>query len=246
MGTPIISWYEGTNKESDEITGVVQYGAVDADSDSTQKTFYVWNNRNGSEDVSKMEEVTFTTRDRLGGTGDTVGNIVEAVRDNWFQVRVDSLDETAFVSVGKGDISSPTGTKELGTTGTTINPNVNNAVTWEASATYDEGVYIKPSSNDQFIYKVTVSGTTGGSEPTWSLTEGNVVTDGTVEYTTIEVKKTPAAQEILGVQNSVLASGEDAKDSGGNFVKFTVFAEVPFSARGGKNLLVKRVSYRYV
>src|SRR5690625_4975709 len=102
MTQPIVSWYESTNDVSNEITDLVQYGTVDADTDSAQKTFYIWNNRNGSEDVSKMEEVTFTTRDRLGGTGDTTGNIVEAVRDNWFQVRVDSLDETTFTPVGRG------------------------------------------------------------------------------------------------------------------------------------------------
>src|SRR5690625_3590802 len=96
MTQPIISWYESTNAVANEVKNLVQFGTVDADSDSGQKVFYIWNNRNGDKDVSKMEEVTFTTRDRLGGTGDTPGNEVEAVRDNWFQVRVDTLNETSF------------------------------------------------------------------------------------------------------------------------------------------------------
>jgi len=248
MSQPIVSWYEAENTVNNEITGIVQYGTVDADTDSGQKTFYIWNNRNGDEDVSKMEEVTFTTRDRLGGTGDTPGNIVEAVRDNWFQVRVDSLDEVSFTPVGAGgsDTANPSGIKEVGTTGSTTNPNVDSATEWNSSATYEIGQYILPTMENEFMYRVTKEGTTAGSEPTWSLTEGNVVEDGTVEYVAVKIVKTPDAQEILGVQNSVLEDGSDADQAGGNFIKLTVFAEVPITASAGKNLLTQRVSYRYV
>lgn len=237
---PIIFWYEGDNRVENEIKGVVNFGTVDADSDSNQKVFYIWNNRNGNTDVSKMEEVTYTTRDRKGGTGDTPGNIVEAVRDNWFHVRVDSLNETGFTAVGKDKV------KEVGTNGSTINPNAATASTWASGVAYETDDYVKPTNENQFIYKVTKAGTTGGTEPVWSTTEGNVVTDGTVEYTTIGISKKPATQEILGLANSVKNDGSDAINAGGNFIRLTVYAEVPVTASAGKNLLQQRISYRYV
>ncbi|RPK28781.1 hypothetical protein EDO6_04308 [Paenibacillus xylanexedens] len=56
-----------------------------------------------------------------GGTGDTVGNEVEVVKNNWFHVQVDSLGETDIDEessrVGK-DFSKP-----IGTTGTTKKDN---------------------------------------------------------------------------------------------------------------------------
>lgn len=240
MAEPLVSWYEGNNAKVNEILGTVNYGRVDADTESPQKVFYIWNNRNSLDDVSKMEEVTFTTRDRAGGTGDTQPNIVEAVRDNWFQVRVDSLNETGFTAVGK------VATKPVGTNGTTINPNAATASTWAIGVTYAIGDFVKPTVANTMIYKVTKAGTTGGAEPSWNLTEGNVVTDQTVEYIAIKINKTPAAQEILGVANSVLADGSNAANAGANFVKLTVFADVPINASSGKNLLLQRVSFRYV
>lgn len=247
MTEPIVSWYEGDNSESSEITDVVQYGTVDADSPSDQKKIFIWNNRNGNEDVSKMEEVTFTTRDRNGGTGDVVGNIVEAVRDSWFQVKVDSLAEYSFTPVGKGDgTTNPSGLKEIGTTGSTTNPNAATASEWATGVSYVEDDYVKPTTHNDFIYRVNVAGTTGSTEPTWSVVEGNTVTDGTVEYIAVKIEREPAAQELLGLKNSVLADGSNAEDGGGNFAELTVYAEVPITASAGKNLLMQRISYRYV
>lgn len=245
---PVISWYEESNAIANEIVDVVQYGTVDADTDSPSKTFYIWNNRNGNSDVSKMEETTFTTRDRLGGTGDTGGNIVEAVKDNWFQCRVDTLDEVTFTPVGKGGAGTANelGTKALGTTGSTINPNAASAPMWQTGVAYNVDEYIKPTADNEYIYKVTAAGTTDATEPVWALNEGGIVTDGTVEYVAVKINKTPAEQEILGVQNNVLEDGSDANQSAGNFVKLTVFAEVPVSASAGKNELLQRVSYRFV
>lgn len=245
---PIISWFEDGNNESNEVVSVSNYGTVDADDESGKKTFYIWNNRNGDSDVSKMEEVTFTTRDRLGGTGDQVGNIVEAVRDNWFQVKVDSLDESSYTPVGKGGVGTgnESGVKAVGTNGSTININAETAVEWSASQAYDEGDYIKPTASNGFIYRVTVSGTTSGTEPVWTTTENNVVTDGTVEYIAIRIEVTPGAQEILGLANNTLADGSNAEDAGGNFVEITVYADVPINASAGKQEFIQRISYRYV
>ena len=245
---PIVSWYEGTNVKANEVTSTVNYGTVDADSHSTTKTFYIWNNRNGKDDCSKMEEVVFTTRDRAGGTGETVGSVVEAVRDNWFNIRVDSLSESAFEPVGRGGVGTknPLGTRPLGTNGTTTNPNASTAPVWSATTSYSIGNYVQPKSSNGYIYKVVTAGISDGSEPSWVTVEGNAVFDGTVEYIVVKIVQTPASQEILGFENKAKDDGTDAELAGGNFVKISVYADVPITASAGKNLLVQRVSYRYV
>lgn len=240
MGSPIVSWQEGTQDKIDEITGIVNFGTVESDNSSNQKAIFIWNNRNGDTDVSKMEEVTFTTRDRLGGTGDTVGNIVEAVRDNWIQVRVDTLGEQSFTAVGKD------GSHPVGTTGTTINPKAAASTPWATGVVLSVGDYKKPAVENGYIYKVTVGGTTGSTEPTWKVIEGSVTNDESVEYVAEAKTYTPAAQEILGVKNSVLDNGSNASDAAGNFIKLTVFAEVPVTASSGKNSFIKRTSFRFV
>lgn len=245
---PIVSWYEGTNTTSSVVNYTVNYGTVDADSQSAIKTFYIWNNREGTEDCSKMEEVTFTTRDRNGGDGGSNGNIVEAVRDNWFHVRVDSLNETGFIPVGKGGVGTvnPSGVKDLGTTGTTTNVNAATAQAWTASQSLTLDAYVKPTNANGFIYKVTKAGTTDANEPSWVNVEENSVFDGTVEYVSIKIDKTPNAKEILGFANNTDVDGTNAESAGGNFVKISVYADVPITASAGKNLLIQRVSYRYV
>lgn len=245
---PIVSWYEGTNEKSKEVKSTVNFGTVDADSQSATKTFFIWNNRAGLTDCSKMEEVTFTTRDRNGGTGDSVGNIVEAVRDNWFNVRVDSLSEHAFTPVGKGGLGTPnpSGTKDLGTTGTTTNVNASTAQVWSATLSLNLDDYVQPTAGNGYIYKVTKAGITDGVEPSWVTVEGNPVFDGTVEFVAIKIDKTPSAKEILGLANNTDVNGTNATLAGGNFVQISVYADVPITASAGKNLLVQRVSYRYV
>jgi hypothetical protein len=243
---PVVSWYEGTNETSKEVKSVVNYGVVDADSASPVKTFYIWNNRGGKDDCSKMEEVIFTTRDRAGGTGDTPGSIVEAVRDNWFHVRCDTLNEVNYAPVGKGGIENPSGTHALGTLGTTTNIDAAKAVAWSAGTVVGLNTVIAPAADKGFIYIVTKAGTTTSSEPAWPAQEGSVVMDGEVEFTAVAKAKTPGAQEILGLKNTVKADGSDAADAAGNFVKVSVFAEIPITASAGKNELLKRVSYRYV
>lgn len=244
---PIVSWYEGSQDLSSQVVSTVNYGTIDADSASPIKSFNVWNNRQGTEDCPKMEEVVFTTRDRAGGLGDTIGNIVEAVRDNWFHVRVDSLGETGFVPVGKGDpVLNPTGTRPLGTTETTTNINASTATTWIASTPISTGVYVQPTIPNGFIYKVITAGITDSAEPIWVTSESSTFNDGTVEYLVVLIDKTPNTQEILGLAHKTDATGSNAKLAGGNFATISVYAEVPVTAGAGKNLLVQRVSFKYV
>lgn len=245
---PEVSWYEGTNEKASEVVSTVNYGTVDADSQSATKTFFIWNNRAGTDDCSKMEEVTFTTRDRNGGDGTSNGNIVEAVKDNWFNVRVDSLSEVTFVPVGRGGVGTPnpTGVKDLGTSGVTTNVNASTAIVWSANTPLALDDYVQPTGHNGFIYKVTKAGTTDGTEPSWVTVEANPVFDGTVEFVAIKIEKTPSAKEILGFANNTLDDGTNAQLAGGNFVQVSVYADVPITASAGKNLLVQRVSYRYV
>ncbi|MDD1502588.1 hypothetical protein PVA17_07380 [Lysinibacillus sp. CNPSo 3705] len=242
---PLVSWYEGTNEFSKKVDYTVNYGTVDASSPSPKKTFFIWNNRGGQEDCPKMEEVTFTTRDRDGGT------TVEAVRDNWFRVRVDSLgetDEKFWTEVGKGgvDTKNPTGLKDIGTNGTTTNKFAETAQVWSSLKTFALGAYVKPTTPNGYIYKVINAGETSEKEPSWLKVEGNTFFDNSIEYLPVKIEKTPNAKEILGLANNTKEDGSNAHLAGGNFVQITVYAEVPVTASAGKNSLVQRVSYRYV
>lgn len=245
---PIPTWYEGSNATTSEVKSVVSFGQVNSDEISPTKEIYFWNNRAGTEDVAKMEDVTFTVRDRTGGLGDTVGNIVEAVRDNWFEVRVDTLTESNFTPVGKGGTGSlnPSGVHKLGTTGTTVNINADSAVTWTANAPVQLDNYIKPVVSNGFIYKVVQSGTTDGTEPVWNATENTFTSDGTARYIAVLIAKTPEANEILGLANNTLADGSNADLAGGNFVKLTTRVNIPLSANSGLNPASYRASWKFV
>ncbi|PZM65156.1 hypothetical protein [Paenibacillus dendritiformis] len=115
MTKPIVSWFNDTHTA--QIEAPFDFGVIDAGDLGPLRTFNIWNNRNGETDVSKMEDCTFTTRDMGGGTGDTPENDVEAVRNNWFHVQVDTLGETDIEeetsAVGKIRM------KPIGTTGKT-------------------------------------------------------------------------------------------------------------------------------
>lgn len=244
---PLVSWYESLNTKASEVKSVVNFGTVDADSASPTKTFYIWNNRAGDTDCSKMEDVTFTTRDRQGGLGDTLGQEVEAVRDNWFHVRVDSLGETSFLPVGRGGVAvNNSGVKDLGTNGTTTNVNAKNAVVWSVNTAYNTSQYLQPSTANGFIYKVVTSGISDGVEPAWKTVEGDIVVDGTCEYEAFRIENKPSAKEILGLANDTNDDGSNAQLAGGNFVQVSVYAEVPISASSGVNKLMQRVSYKFV
>lgn len=245
---PTISWYEGTNTTSTEVKSLVSYGIVNADSISPARVFYVWNNRKGLTDCSNAEDVTFTTRDMSGGLGDTVGSITESVRDNWFQVRCDSLGQSAFKPVGKGGTgtANPSGTLSLGTNGKTTNVNAATATVWSASGVVSLGDYIKPTVDNGFIYKVTQAGVMGATEPTWLTTEGLITESGTAQLTAVKIDKVPPANTLLGLSNNAADDGTNADIAGGNWTKISVQAEVPINASSGKQSLQFRVSYRFV
>ena len=241
---PKIEWFLNSQEETAKVTSRVSYGTIDADTESNVMTFYIWNNRAGVDDVSKAEDVQITTRDLAGGLGDMTGSIVEAVRDNWMRVRNDSMNESNFTAIGKGGVGTenPSGYKQLGTTGTTRNVKADTATPWTATATLSLGDIIAPTIPNGFVYEVTVAGTTGATEPTWLTTEGLLNEDDTVQFTAVQIEKTPALGEILGMANNTLEDGSNASDAGGNFVQISTKVEVPMSASSGINTGVKRVN----
>lgn len=241
MARPVISWYDSTHTA--QVKTPFDFGVIDAGDESNVFTFNIWNNKNGLENVSKMEDCTITTRDMAGGLGSTVGNIVQAVRDNWFHAQVDSLGETDL-----SDTSSAIGataSKALGTTGTTKHRKSIGATTWLASTAYTVGQAVKPASDNGYVYVCTTAGTSGASAPTWSTTEGGTVTDSSVVWEVVKINHTPAVKEILGVAN-VADTPASIPNAAGNFVTVTLQAVVPLAADAGRQDFKIRVSYRYV
>lgn len=55
--------------------------------------------------------------------------------------------------------------------------------TWLTLTAYGLGVYRRPTTPNGFRYEVTTSGTTAAGEPSWPLTVGTTVADGTVVWT---------------------------------------------------------------
>ncbi|CAH0122557.1 hypothetical protein PAE9249_05129 [Paenibacillus sp. CECT 9249] len=176
---PLVTWYNSTH--SQEVVGPYDFEVVDAGDLSKMVTFNIWNNRNGSTDVGKMTECRISTRDMKGGLGDTVDNIVEVVKDNWFHAQVDSLGET--------DISLPS--SRIGKD------------------------FEKPV------------GTTGSTTKNYKGED-------------LHEPLTPAAQEVLGVNNN-----GNPQDAAGNFITVSLQAEVPLNASSGRQDFKIRLYYKY-
>lgn len=56
------------------------------------------------------------------------------------------------------------------------------AAPWAASVVYAQDQFTKPTTGNNFVYRCTVAGTTGSTEPTWPTTAGNTVVDGTITW----------------------------------------------------------------
>src|SRR3984885_8849270 len=80
---------------------------------------------------------------------------------------------------------------------------------WIASTAYLAGEYVQPTATggNGHLYRCTITGTTGTTEPSWPLTENSTVTDGGVtweEQTPVLVNRLPAPN---GPQPTRVASG---------------------------------------
>lgn len=72
------------------------------------------------------------------------------------------------------------------------------STTWVNATIYEEGDRVIPTVPNGFYYEVTTAGTSGGLEPTWPLTLGIEVIDGTITW---EVKNTNPGWETDNVQS---------------------------------------------
>lgn len=245
LSAPVVSWFNvdkvnSTNSNTVQIAQPYDFGVVDAGYVPTSSDYYsflIWNNRmNTTEGAPQMEEVTIGIKDMNGGNGDTVGSEVWAINGTtkWFWAKVDSLSETDanFAQIG-ADLAKP-----IGTTASTEHPDVPVAVAWGASVAKVVGDVVKPITDNGYIYKVTVGGTTGTTEPVWSTIEGATQTDGTVTYEVIKKLHTPSLTNILlgGVNDGTMAK------AGGNFSQVTLKAEIPLDAKAGRQDFKLRVN----
>ena len=60
----------------------------------------------------------------------------------------------------------------------------NSQPAWAATTAYTVGKTVRPISPNGEAYRCIVAGTSGGSEPVWSTTDGTTLTDGTVTWRT--------------------------------------------------------------
>lgn len=81
---------------------------------------------------------------------------------------------------------------------------------WVTLTAYASGVYRRPVVANGFRYEVTTPGTTGAAEPSWPLTVGGTVVDGTVTWTcrTFSVTDTncPHSKQVTKRQQKMYAA----------------------------------------
>ena len=101
---------------------------------------------------------------------------------------------------------------------------------WQASTAYILGDTIEPTTDNGFRYVCSTAGTTGASEPTWSTTIGNTVTDGTViwavsaqthEPTEIKLATTAAGLDSA-TAGAALSLGTTVTSGVGNAVEINI------------------------
>lgn len=78
--------------------------------------------------------------------------------------------------------------------------------TWAASTVKSVGDYVLPTTSNGYVYKCTVAGTTGATQPTWPTTLSSTVVDGTVTWqlfrtTTNNVSLQDISSAIIAVAN---------------------------------------------
>ncbi len=73
------------------------------------------------------------------------------------------------------------------------------AATWQATHSYSLNEYAKPLVANNYIYKCTTAGISGGSQPAWGTTPGGTTNDGAVVWTCVKdmtVAANRAGQDI--------------------------------------------------
>lgn len=87
---------------------------------------------------------------------------------------------------------------------------------WAASTAKSLGNVVIPIVANGFYYKCTTAGTTAGTAPTWSTTEGDAVNDGTVVWSTYKVVPTVTTPAVRAYSlDGTTASIESAEVGNG-------------------------------
>lgn len=80
MAAPIVTWWDpSANSGSGAPTSTWNCGTVDADSFSSEKELWIWNNKGGATEVSDMTNVFVTTKDTNGLDSGPVADKSQAV-----------------------------------------------------------------------------------------------------------------------------------------------------------------------
>lgn len=116
----------------------------------------------------------------------TGADLSGAAYDNW-KMGIRSVDQTTTIwdcDHGKLDgftiVGDASGNLTITIPESLIGPLY---TTWTASRAYAKGDFVRPATNNGFLYEATVAGTAAGTTPTFPTTEGNTVTDGGVTWT---------------------------------------------------------------
>jgi len=91
---------------------------------------------------------------------------------------------------------------------------------WVASTAYALGAYVKPTTDNGYVYKCTTAGTSDSSEPTWGTTPAGTTNDNTAVWTCYKADNTSilhlALDEDEGVHGLMaqFQAGIEVKDVG--------------------------------
>jgi len=89
-------------------------------------------------------------------------------------VHSDAADQLILVDGVDGYVfTSPTAYTKI---------SIDNTAIWTGTHAYISNDLVRPTTSTGLIYRCTVAGTSGSTEPTWPTTEGATVTDGTVTW----------------------------------------------------------------
>jgi len=127
MPEPIVSFYDIEDENEFDNDNPDDIGTVNAGTTSTPAQINIWNNKDGSSNVSRMENVRITTVTMNGlSEGDSVVNGREIVENRMISVKSETNEEESWTNIGGvhtkqlGDIrgdkleapGQPTGTVE--------------------------------------------------------------------------------------------------------------------------------------
>lgn len=109
---------------------------------------------------------------------------------------------------------------------------------WAASTDISLYAVREPTTRNNYLYRATVAGTTGGSEPTWPTTIGNTVVDGSVTWTCIAKVPEIAYDDLLSaVDTDTTALAAIATEYDGGDVPVTTIAVSTAYTAGNKYVI---------